>query len=220
MKAMILCAGRGERMRPLSDKTPKPLIKIFSKPLIVWHIEKLAYLGFSEIVINIAYLGDKILSYLGDGSEWGVSLIYSDERQSGALESAGGIIKALPHLGNDTFLVVNGDIWCDYEFESDFDLGNDLAHLILVPNPEHNPLGDFGLDKGRASNSADIKYTFSGIGYYSPELFNSLKEGKLPLAPILRIAIDKNRVSASLYTGKWHDIGTPERLKIAEATSE
>lgn len=220
MKAMILCAGRGERMRPLSDKIPKPLIKIHSKPLIVWHIEKLAYLGFSEIVINIAHLGDKILSFLGDGSKWGVSLLYSDERNSGALESAGGIIKALPLLGNDTFLVVNGDIWCDYEFESDFDLGNDLAHLILVPNPQHNPLGDFGLEKNRALNSAEIKYTFSGIGYYCPELFNTLKEEKLPLAPILRQAIDNNRVSASLYDGKWHDIGTPQRLHAAEATSE
>jgi len=220
MKAMILCAGRGERMRPLSDKIPKPLIKIHSKPLIVWHIEKLAYLGFSEIVINIAHLGDKILSFLGDGSKWGVSLLYSDERNSGALESAGGIIKALPLLGNDTFLVVNGDIWCDYEFESDFDLVNDLAHLILVPNPQHNPLGDFGLEKNRALNSAEIKYTFSGIGYYSPELFNTLKEEKLPLAPILRQAIDNNRVSVSLYDGKWHDIGTPQRLQAAEATSE
>lgn len=219
MKAMILCAGRGERMRPLSDKIPKPLIKIHSKPLVVWHIEKLAYLGFSEIVINIAYLGDKITSYLGDGSKWGVSLLYSDERESGALESGGGIIKALPLLGSDTFMVVNGDIWCDYEFESDFDLENDLAHLILVPNPEHNLLGDFGLDKDRATNSADKKYTFSGIGYYSPKLFNTLKEEKLPLAPLLRQAIDKNRVSASLYKGLWHDIGTPQRLHTAESIS-
>lgn len=220
MKAMILSAGRGERMRPLSDKTPKPLIKIHSKPLILWHIEKLSSLGIKEIVINIDYLGDKIISNLGDGSEWGVSLIYSDERDSGALESAGGIIKALPHLGSDTFLVVNGDVWSDYEFESDFDLGDDLAHLILVANPEHNPFGDFGLTKDRALNSADIKYTFSGIGYYSPLLFNTLKEEKLPLAPIIRQAIDKKRVGASLYKGKWHDIGTPQRLHVAETTSE
>ncbi|MDD3442604.1 N-acetylmuramate alpha-1-phosphate uridylyltransferase MurU [Sulfurimonas denitrificans] len=216
---MILAAGRGERMRPLTDKIPKPLIEIHSKALIVWHIEKLSYLGFSEIVINIAYLGDKIISFLGDGSKWGVSLLYSDERESGTLESAGGIIKALPLLGNDTFLVVNGDIWSDYEFESDFDLGDDLAHLILVPNPQHNHLGDFGLDKNRASNNANIKYTFSGIGYYSPKLFNTLELAKLPLAPILRQNIDKNRVSASLYEGKWHDIGTPQRLHTAETTS-
>ncbi|HUH42983.1 MAG TPA: nucleotidyltransferase family protein [Sulfurimonas sp.] len=218
MKAMILCAGRGERMRPLSDKIPKPLIEIHSKPLVLWHIERLASLDIREIIINIAYLGDKIISYLGDGSKWGVKIIYSDERESGALESAGGIIKALPHLSSDTFLVVNGDVWCDYEFERDFDLGSDLAHLILVPNPEHNPLGDFGLDKSRATNSADTKYTFSGIGYYNPVLFNTLKEAKLPLAPILRQAIDKNRVSASLYEGVWHDIGTPQRLRVAEAT--
>ena len=219
MRAMILAAGRGERMRPLTDKIPKPLIKIHSKALIVWHIEKLAYLGFSEIVINIAHLGDKIISYLGDGSKWGVSLLFSDERESGALESAGGIIKALPLLGDDTFLVVNGDVWCDYEFESDFDLGDDLAHLILVTNPKHNLAGDFGLDKDRAINNADIKYTFSGIGYYSPKLFNTLYEAKLPLAPILRQAIDNKRVSASVYDGVWHDIGTPERLSVAEATS-
>jgi len=220
MRAMILAAGRGERMRPLSDKIPKPLIKIHSKPIIVWHIEKLAYLGFSEIIINIAHLGDKITSYLGDGSKWGVSLLYSDERESGALESGGGIIKALPLLGSDTFLVVNGDIWCDYEFESDFDLGNDLAHLILVANPQHNPLGDFGLEKSRALNSSSTKYTFSGIGYYRAELFNGCKNEKFPLAPILRQAIDNNRVSASLYDGKWYDIGTPQRLHEAESISE
>lgn len=219
MKAMILAAGRGERMRPLTDKIPKPLIKIHSKALIVWHIEKLSYLGFSEIVINIAYLGEKIISFLGDGSKWGVSLLYSDERGSGALESAGGIIKALPLLGNDTFLVVNGDIWCDYEFESDFDLGSDLAHLILVPNPLHNIAGDFAIEHNRALNSADVKYTFSGIGYYSPELFSTSLEEKLPLAPVLRKAIDEKRVGASIYEGVWHDIGTPERLSEAEATS-
>ncbi|MGE3612891.1 MAG: N-acetylmuramate alpha-1-phosphate uridylyltransferase MurU [Sulfurimonas sp.] len=219
MKAMILAAGRGERMRPLTDETPKPLIKIHAKPLIVWHIEKLALLGFSEIVINVAHLGGKIIESLGDGSAWGVSLLYSDERESGALESAGGIIKALPFFENETFLVVNGDIWCDYEFERDFRLGDDLAHLVLVPNPPHNPDGDFGLHKNRVIDETTKKFTFSGIGYYSPKLFNALECAKLPLAPLLREAALQNRVSGQLYEGKWHDIGTPQRLSEAEATS-
>jgi len=218
MKVMILAAGRGERMRPLTDKIPKPLIKIHSKPLIVWHIEKLASLGFGEIVINLAHLGEKIMESLGDGSKWGVTLLYSDERECGALESAGGIIKALPLLEDEIFLVVNGDVWCDYEFERDFRLGDDLAHLVLVPNPPHNPDGDFGLHKNRVVNEADKKFTFSGIGYYSAKLFNTLECKKTPLAPLLRQAIMQNSVSGQLYEGKWHDIGTPQRLQEAEAT--
>lgn len=212
MKAMILAAGRGERMRPLTDKTPKPLLKVNSKALIVWQIEKLASLGFSEIVINIAHLGYKIPEALGEGSKWGVSLIYSDEQECGALESAGGIIKALPLIKDEVFLVVNSDIWCDYEFESSFDLGDDLAHLILVPNPEHNPEGDFALHKERVINDAKQKFTFSGIGYYSAKLFEGLECKKTPLAPLLREAIQNNRISGSLYKGKWRDIGTPQRL--------
>jgi len=212
MKAMILAAGRGERMRPLTDKTPKPLLKVKGKPLIVWHIEKLASLGFSEIVINIDHLANQITNTLGDGSKWGVNLIYSDEQESGALESAGGIIKALPLLEDEIFLVVNGDIWCDYEFESSFDLNGDLAHLILVPNPEHNNEGDFALHKNRVLNDARKKFTFSGIGYYSAELFSSLECKKMPLAPLLREAVKNNRISGTLYEGKWHDIGTPQRL--------
>ena len=186
MKAMILAAGRGERMRPLTDTTPKPLLKIKGKPLIVYHIEKLTELGFEEIIINIAHLGYKIPEALGDGSKWGINIIYSDEQKDGALESAGGIVKALPLLGNDTFLVVNGDVFCDYEFNPDFDLKDDLAHLVLVNNPEHNLDGDFGLDGNRVLNSAKDMYTFSGIGYYSPKLFNSLHVEKKGLAPILR----------------------------------
>lgn len=212
MKAMILAAGRGERMRPLTDKTPKPLLKVKGKPLIVWHIEKLASLGFSEIVINIAHLGNQIKETLGDGSKWGVSLIYSDEQECGALESAGGIIKALPLLEDEIFLVVNSDIWCDYEFESSFNLNGDLAHLILVPNPQHNHEGDFALHKNRVVNDAKKKFTFSGIGYYSAELFRGLECKKMPLAPLLREAIANNRISGTLYEGKWHDIGTPQRL--------
>ena len=213
MKAMILAAGRGERMRPLTDHTPKPLLEVHGKALIVWHIEKLASLGFNEIVINIAHLGYKIPEALGDGSKWKVSLIYSDEQDSGALESAGGIIKALPFFGKETFLVVNGDIFCDYDFDPSFDLGSDLAHLVLVPNPEHNPNGDFALKKSRILNDGDEKFTFSGIGYYSPKLFDGLKAEKNALAPLLRKAIEKEKVSGSLHSGRWHDIGTPQRLK-------
>lgn len=217
MKAMILAAGRGERMRPLTDKTPKPLLEVHKKPLIVWHIEKLASLGFSKIVINIDHLGDMIQKKLGDGREWGVNLIYSDEQKSGALESAGGIIKALGLLGNENFLVVNGDIWCDYEFENNFDLKDDLAHLILVPNPQHNPHGDFALHNGRVINDAEQKFTFSGIGYYSIKIFDNLECKKTPLAPLLREAAQNGKVRGSLYEGRWHDIGTPQRL--AEANS-
>ena len=215
---MILAAGRGERMRPLTDTTPKPLLKVKGKALIVYHIEKLAKLGFESIVINIAHLGYKIPETLGDGSRWGIDIIYSDEQKDGALESAGGIVKALPFLGDDTFLVVNGDVFCDYEFNPDFDIGDDLAHLVLVQNPEHNLGGDFGLVDGRVLNEAERVYTFSGIGYYSAKLFEALHPKvthveKKALAPLLRDAIKQNKISGSLHVANWHDIGTPQRLK-------
>jgi MurNAc alpha-1-phosphate uridylyltransferase len=210
MKAMILCAGRGERMRPLTDTIPKPLLKVGDKPLVVWHIEKLKRCGFEDIVINIAHLGYKIPKALGDGSKWGVKITYSDEQEGKALESAGGIKKAL-HLLGDTFLVVNGDVFCKYDFDVDFDLKDKLAHLILVPNPPHNKDGDFSLDAQIVTN--DKNYTFSGIGYYSCKLFEDVEEKKTPLAPILRDAIDKKLISLELFDGIWHDIGTPQRLK-------
>ncbi|MBU0720391.1 nucleotidyltransferase family protein [bacterium] len=213
MKAMILCAGRGERMRPLSDTLPKPLLEVRGKPLLLWHVERLRACGFSDIIINIAYLGYKISEYLGDGSKYGVHIHYSDEQDSGALESAGGIIKALPLLGEEPFLVVNGDVFCDYDFDPSFDLGDKLAHLILVPNPEHNLNGDFGLQNFLLINENQVKYTFSGIGYYSPGLFEGLRCEKLPLAPILREKAEEKKISASLYLGMWNDIGTPKRLK-------
>ncbi|MEN8303161.1 MAG: N-acetylmuramate alpha-1-phosphate uridylyltransferase MurU [Campylobacterota bacterium] len=213
MKAMILAAGRGERMRPLTDILPKPLLEVHDKPLIVWHIEKLAESGFKEIVINIAHLGYKIPQTLGDGSAWGVKIIYSDEQESGALESAGGIVKALPRLGNEPFLVVNGDVFCDYTFDTDFKLGSNLAHLILVSNPKHNPNGDFGLNNACVLNQDDIQYTFSGIGYYNPKLFKDLDLEKSALAPLLRAEIKNRNISGELFSGIWHDIGTPQRLK-------
>jgi len=211
MKAMILAAGRGERMRPLTDTLPKPLLQVYAKPLIVWHIENLARNGFEEIVINIAHLGYKIADYLGNGSEWGVQISYSDEQQSGALESAGGIKKALVLLGDKPFLVVNGDVFCDYEFDATFKLQDKLAHLILVPNPPHNPNGDFSLENGFVTN--EKKYTFSGIGYYHPKLFQDVALQKIPLAPLLRKYIDENAISGEVFKNVWHDIGTPQRLK-------
>jgi len=218
MKSMILAAGRGERMRPLTDTLPKPLLEVHEKPLVVWHLEKLALAGFKEIIINIAHLGYKIPETLGCGSRWGVNIIYSDEQESGALESAGGIIKALPLLGDETFLVVNGDVFCDYAFDVDFNLGDDLAHLILVPNPEHNRDGDFGLNDSYLLNEDRLKYTFSGIGYYNPKLFKELKYGKSALAPLLRDAIQKQKVSGEVFKNMWHDIGTPQRLKEINET--
>ena len=212
MKAMILAAGRGERMRPLTDTLPKPLLEVHNKPLIVWHLEKLVQKGFKEVIINIAHLGFKIPEYLGDGSKYGIKIAYSDEQTNGALESAGGIKKALPLLGEESFLVVNGDVFCDYDFNPDFDLQNKLAHLILVQNPSHNIKGDFGLNDTLVLNKADEMYTFSGIGYYSPELFRNLEQGKSALAPLLRKAIEQEKITGEVHHGCWHDIGTPQRL--------
>ncbi|MDH4944319.1 N-acetylmuramate alpha-1-phosphate uridylyltransferase MurU [Sulfurimonas sp. C5] len=213
MKAMILAAGRGERMRPLTDTTPKPLLKAAGKELIVWHLEKLAKNGFKEIVINIAHLGDQIPQVLGDGSRWGVNISYSDEQDTGALESAGGIKKALTLLDKEPFLVVNGDVFCEYDFDPDFDLQNKLAHLILVPNPSHNEKGDFGLENSLVLNQDNEMWTFSGIAYYNPEIFNDLKLEKSALAPLLRNLIEQQQVSGEIFKGLWRDIGTPERLQ-------
>jgi MurNAc alpha-1-phosphate uridylyltransferase len=170
----------------------------------VWHLEKLAREGFKKVVINIAHLGYKIPEALGDGSKWDLQIIYSDEQDIGALESAGGIINALEYLGEE-FLVVNADVWCDYEFNNGFSLDDKLAHLILVDNPEHNKDGDF-----EYKNS---KYTFSGIGYYNKKMFENLPKQKLALAPIIRENIENDKVSFELYKGEWRDIGTPQRLK-------
>ena len=213
MNAMILAAGRGERMRPLTDVLPKPLLEVQGKALIVWHIEKLARNGFKTIVINIAHLGYKIPEFLGDGAKWGVRLLYSDEQNDGALESAGGIKKALPLLGNAPFLVVNGDVFCEYEFDTSFKLEEKKAHLILVANPPHNENGDFGLNGSIVVNNADKMYTFSGIAYYHPSFFDEVALQKSPLAPHLRKAIANNEISGEVFNNVWHDIGTPQRLK-------
>ena len=213
MKAMILAAGRGERMRPLTDIIPKPLLPVSGKPLIVHHIERLREAGFSDIIINIGHLGHLLPKTLGDGSRWDVNIYYSDEQESGALESLGGIVNALPILGDDPFLVVNGDIFCNYPFNKDFDLKESLAHLILVPNPQHNKNGDFGLKGDYIANVAQKMFTYSGIGYYHPSMFDDITPQKAPLAPLLRQLADKEQLSGELFTGVWHDIGTPQRLK-------
>jgi len=215
MRAMILSAGEGRRMLPLTLTTPKPLIKVNNLSLIERTLINLSNSGFKDIVINIAHLGYKIQKQLSDGEKYNLHIEYSDEQKEGGLESAGGIKKALPLLEDDTFLVVNGDIYCDYEFDKSFKLSKDiLAHLILVPNPPHNIEGDFSIKDNIVIDKKE--YTFSGIGYYSPKLFESLPYGKSPLAPLLREAIKQKRVTAEIYNGKWVDVGTPQRLSELE----
>ncbi|MCK5853814.1 MAG: nucleotidyltransferase family protein [Sulfurovaceae bacterium] len=207
MTAMILAAGFGTRMRPLTNHTPKPLLEVRGKPLIVWHIERLKLAGFTTIVINVAYLGYKIIEYLGDGSKYGVTIIFSDEQKEGALETAGGIVKALAHL-SETFLIVNGDVWTDFTYDPNFILSDELlAHLILIDNPKHNLDGDFFL------THTQQKYTFSGIAYYSKNMFRDLEYAKRSLVPLLFEAVEHKKLSTEYYAGEWHDIGTPERLE-------
>lgn len=211
MKAMILAAGRGERMRPLTDHTPKPLLEAGGKALIVHHIERLAAAGFRELVINHAHLGGLIEARLGDGACWGVSIAYSHEPK--ALETGGGIFKALPLLGSEPFLVLNGDVWTDLDFGRLHGLEPDgLAYLILVDNPEHNPKGDFALSQGRISSEGSDRLTFSGIGVYRPELFANCEASAFPLAPLLRGAMVEGLVGGEHFRGHWLDIGTPQRL--------
>ncbi|MDX1491573.1 MAG: nucleotidyltransferase family protein [Pseudohongiellaceae bacterium] len=221
MKAMILAAGLGTRMRPLTDTLPKPLLKAGRYSLIEYHIMALARSGITEIVINLFYLGDAIRRALGDGQRYGVTIHYSDEELR--LETAGGIIKALPLLGDNPFIVVNGDIWSDYCFDSlqALELGESLAHLVMVDNPPHNERGDFQLlSDGRLSASEEVqdgRYTFSGISLLSPKLFASLPAGPRPLAPLLREAMQASAVTGELFAGQWWDIGTPERLAQLDA---
>jgi MurNAc alpha-1-phosphate uridylyltransferase len=217
MKAMILAAGRGERMRPLTDHTPKPLLPVAGKPLIVHHIERLAHAGFRELVINHAHLGEQIERQLGDGSAWGVNIHYSPEGQGKALETGGGIFRALPLLGETTFLVVNGDVWTDYDFQACQKVRPDSqAHLILVNNPEHHPGGDFHLAEGRVSETGSDKLTFSGIALYHPSLFEGCEDGAFSVVPLLRQAMAKGQVSGEHHQGLWMDVGTPQRLQEVE----
>jgi MurNAc alpha-1-phosphate uridylyltransferase len=214
LKAMILAAGRGERMRPLTDHTPKPLLEVAGKPLIVWHIENLVRAGITDLVINHAHLGKQIETSLGDGSRFGARIRYSDEGT--ALETAGGIAYALHLLGEQPFAVINGDIWCDYDFAHlpafAARMQQDNVHLVLVNNPAHHPNGDFGLHDGRLTETAP-KLTFSGIGLYKPLLFANIPRGsKAALAPMLRAQIALGKVSGEHHQGLWVDVGTPQRL--------
>ncbi len=217
MRAMILAAGRGERMRPLTDATPKPLLLAGGKPLIVWHLEALVRSGVRDIVINHAHLGSLIEATLGDGARFGAAIRYSPEGE--ALETAGGIANALPLLGDAPFAVINGDIACDFDYARLPALARAmpdrhlLAHLVLVPNPPHHPRGDFALRDGEVSDEGEPKLTFSGIGLYDPGLFAGIERGaKAKLAPLLRAAMADGAVSGELHAGRWMDVGTPERL--------
>jgi len=216
MKAMLLAAGRGERMRPLTDHIPKPLLVVGGKSLIVWHIEKLVRAGICDIVINHAHLGVQIEAALGNGKQFGARIQYSPEVN--ALETAGGIANALALLDNAPFAVINSDIFCHYDFTllperaAALQASGDVVHLVLVDNPEHHPSGDFGLHGMRITNTAP-KLTFSGIGIYQPALFQTISRGSVvPLAPLLREQIARGKASGEHYTGLWTDVGTPERL--------
>jgi MurNAc alpha-1-phosphate uridylyltransferase len=224
MKAMILAAGRGERMRPLTDHTPKPLLQAGGKSLIVWHIERLVRAGITELVINHAHLGIQIELVLGDGSQFGAHIQYSSEGT--ALETAGGIVYALHLLGNEPFAVINGDIYCDYDFSllpalaAQLNSSNDNAHLVMVDNPAQHPKGDFVLYRTRVVPESQIPnpesshLTFSGIGLYQPSMFgNILRGSKAPLAPLLREQITAGKVSGEHHQGVWVDVGTPQRLE-------
>lgn len=217
MKAMILAAGRGERMRPLTDHTPKPLLPVAGQALIVWHLQRLAAAGFKEVVINHAHLGAQIEAALGNGSEWGLSIAYSPETT--ALETAGGIALALPLLGEQPFLVVNGDVYCDIDFAALAQglASHQLAKLVLVNNPPQHARGDFALDDGMLQLDGVNRLTFSGVAVYHPQLFKNLVPGEVAkLLPLLQQAIAQGQASAIHHHGVWHDIGTPERLQALD----
>ncbi len=216
VKAMILAAGRGQRMRPLTDHTPKPLLKVGGKALIEYHLLALQKGGFKDIVINISHLSEQIRTTVGDGSDYGLIVHYSDEGNQ-ALETGGGIFNALPILGSDPFLVINADIWCDYPLSSRVLAERDLAHLVLINNPEHNSKGDFSLQDGRLRSIGSPKLTFSGIGYYRPGLFDKCTGGKFKLAPLLFRVASQNQASGEHYHGRWSDVGTPQRLRSLDA---
>jgi MurNAc alpha-1-phosphate uridylyltransferase len=220
MKAMILAAGKGERMRPLTLTTPKPLIRVGGVPLIEYHLRALAGAGFTEVVINHAWLGQQIEDHLGDGSRFGVRIAYSPEGEP--LETGGGIFRALGLLGDEAFVVVNGDIWTDYDFSALRQPLEGLAHLLLVDNPEHNPHGDFILADGQVhdGDSAADKLTYSGIAVLHPRLFEGCPDGAFKLAPLLRQAMVEGQVSGARLQGRWVDVGTHERLAHVETLIE
>ncbi|MFM2289751.1 MAG: hypothetical protein RL684_2894, partial [Pseudomonadota bacterium] len=211
MKAMLLAAGRGERLRPLTDRTPKPLLEVRGEPLIGWHLRALARAGVHEVVINLAWLGGQIRARIGDGERYGLAVQYSSEPE-GALETGGGIFQALPLLGPGPFLVVNGDTYTDIDFARLAIAPGELAHLVLVPNPAHHPRGDFALRDGLVQAEGGPRLTYSGVGVYRPELFAGCQPGRFPLLPLLQKAIAARALGGELHHGAWTDVGTVERL--------
>ena len=215
MKAMILAAGLGKRMRPLTDHCPKPLLPVAGKPLIVHHLARLHEAGIHEVVINVSYRAEQIIDALGNGDAFGLRIHWS--RETEPLETGGGIQQALPLLGEAPFLLINGDVWCEALPNVQALQGDDLAHLVLVDNPSHHPDGDFGLAGGRVNQTSNERLTFAGISVIHPALLAGQPQGAFALAPLLRTAIDDQRVSGEHYTGQWVDVGTPERLAALES---
>ena len=211
IKAMILAAGRGERLRPYTDTCPKPLLEIGGRPMIFYHLEALATAGFESVVINVSWLAEKIEAVIGDGSRFGLRVVYSHEVE--ALETAGGIVQALDYL-DDRFVVVNGDISTDYPFEKLLQIETE-AHLVLVKNPEFHPQGDFVLDSGLLSNNNERRHTYAGIACYHRSFFNNLEPGKRSVVPLLRQAADNGSLSGELYLGRWTDLGSLDRWRAA-----
>jgi MurNAc alpha-1-phosphate uridylyltransferase len=209
---MILAAGRGERLKPLTDQVPKPLVEVGGEPLIARHLERLADAGFREIVINLSHLGEQIEEAIGDGGRFGARVHYSREPE-GALETGGGIFQALELLGTGPFAVVNGDIYTDYPFSRLRAVKCDSAHLVLVPNPPHNPGGDFAIEGARIANSGREMGTFSGVAVYHPRFFADAKPGRYSVVPMLRETIERRVVTGEWHLGTWSDVGTPERLE-------
>jgi len=214
-KAMVLAAGRGERMRPITDTCPKPLVQVAGRALIEYHLEGLARAGIRDVVINLSWLGEQIREHLGQGERFGMALQYSREGYP-ALETGGGIFKALALLGEEPFLLVNADVYCPFDFSSLGLTGGDLAQLVMVPNPAHHPRGDFILEQGRVHAGDGERLTFSGISVLHPELFRGCSEGAFPLAPLLVSAMGDGRVSGIAHQGLWSDVGSPERLAELE----
>jgi MurNAc alpha-1-phosphate uridylyltransferase len=219
MKAMVLAAGYGNRLRPLTDHTPKPLVRVGGKPLIVHHLEKLAQAGFREVVINLGHLGYKIPEALGDGAKWGLAISYSDEGPE-PLETGGGLTKALPLIGKDPFLVVNGDVWCDLDFSTipQSLAEKDWVNLFLVPKPGWRERGDFSLQGTRVRESENPEFLYAGIAIYHPAILDGAKVEKFSIVPRLKQAISDDRVGGLLYQGEWDDVGTPERLDKLHST--
>jgi N-acetyl-alpha-D-muramate 1-phosphate uridylyltransferase len=216
MRAMLLAAGRGERMRPITDSTPKPLVQVGGRPLIAWHLEALARAAIREVVINLSWLGAQVRATLGDGRDYGVSITYSDEGPV-PLETGGGIFRAVPLLGPGPFLVVNADIWTDIDFAAVALEAQAHARLLLIPNPPHHPRGDFGLEGDLVVTRDTDRYTYSGVGVYRPEFFGGCTAGRFPLLPLLNRAIAAGLVRGEVHRGEWCDVGTVERLASLDA---